>query len=461
MIRLFRVFFPTSILALLFAEIVLTICCFLFAGLVTIETDPTVFFLIEGGLMNISIVTFAILMTNYFQDLYNHLEIRSRVLLAQQVILSIGVAFLVLSALNYLHTTMFFLPRWLLLFGSLLLLVLMPLWRMLYTNVVENAIGARRVLFLGSSPVMKQIYNKLASTPAMGFRPMGFVTDDQSLSDNYPRLSLMEGFADAVESQKPERIIVGLEERRRKLPVEDLLRLRFAGVEIEDAGRAYEATFGRIAVSELHPADLIFAHENGPKPFFRSMQTIYSFLLALIGLILAAPIMLLTAIAVKLTSPGPVLYSQIRTGLHGEPFPIFKFRSMRQDAEAKSGAVWATANDPRVTPIGQWLRKLRLDELPQLFNVLRGEMAIVGPRPERPEFVRTLAEKIPYYNERHNVKPGITGWAQINHKYGDTLEDTIIKLEYDLYYIKHLAPTLDCYIMFNTFKVMLLVRGGQ
>jgi lipopolysaccharide/colanic/teichoic acid biosynthesis glycosyltransferase len=164
---------------------------------------------------------------------------------------------------------------------------------------------------------------------------------------------------------------------------------------------------------------------------------------------------------VKATSKGPALYRQKRVGLGGAPFVLYKFRSMRLDAEAGTGAVWAVKNDPRVTPLGRWLRRLRIDELPQLFNVIRGEMVIVGPRPERPEFVKTLGEKIPFYPQRHCVKPGITGWAQISHKYGDNLEDTLTKLEYDLYYIKHMSLSLDGYIIFHTLKVMLLSRGAQ
>jgi len=171
--------------------------------------------------------------------------------------------------------------------------------------------------------------------------------------------------------------------------------------------------------------------------------------------------MLLVFLLVRLSSRGPALYRQRRVGKNDAPFTLFKFRSMFADAEAESGAVWAQKDDPRVTSVGKWLRRLRLDELPQLFNVLRGEMSIVGPRPERPEFVTELEKKIPYYRQRHCIKPGITGWAQINHKYSDTLEDTIIKLEYDLYYIKNLAPALDAFIIFHTVKVMLLSRGSQ
>ena len=190
-------------------------------------------------------------------------------------------------------------------------------------------------------------------------------------------------------------------------------------------------------------------------------QTVANLILAAVGIVVSLPIMLLTALAVRLTSAGPVLYRQVRVGIDGIPFTLYKFRSMRADAEAETGAVWASKDDPRVTPFGRTIRKLRIDEIPQLFNVLKGEMSVVGPRPERPEMVQSLSEKIPYYRHRHCVRPGITGWAQVNYKYGDTLEDVIRKLEYDLYYIKNMSLSLDSYIIFLTVKAMLLSRGSQ
>jgi len=214
-------------------------------------------------------------------------------------------------------------------------------------------------------------------------------------------------------------------------------------------------------VKDLRPSQLVFMTDLGPRPDSEFWQGVYSFGIALVGFAIASPLMLLVGMLVRLTSRGPVFYRQRRTGKSGVPFTLLKFRSMYQDAEARSGAVWATKNDPRTTPLGRWLRRLRIDELPQLINVLRGEMVIVGPRPERPEFVEVLVEQIPYYHQRLAVKPGITGWAQINHKYGDTMEDTLLKLEYDLYYIKNLNLTLDLYIMFHTLKVMMLSRGAQ
>ncbi|MBM3724355.1 MAG: sugar transferase [Acidobacteria bacterium] len=240
-----------------------------------------------------------------------------------------------------------------------------------------------------------------------------------------------------------------------------MLDLRFKGFRIEEASTTFEHICHRVCSKDLRPAQLIFYGSRGPRPYGYRAQGLVNFLVAAFGFLVALPIMAITAVLVKLTSPGPVFFSQERVGLNNRVFKLYKFRSMRADAEKNTGAVWATRNDPRVTSIGKWLRKLRIDELPQLINVLKGEMSMVGPRPERPEFVDQLARQIPYYRQRLAVRPGVTGWAQINHKYGDTLEDTIRKVEYDLYYIKHIAFTLDIYIIFHTIKTMLLRRGAQ
>jgi len=276
-----------------------------------------------------------------------------------------------------------------------------------------------------------------------------------------PRLGTIAELASVIAHQRPDRIVVGMLERRGALPVQELLDLRFSGVHIEDAGNTYETVFGRVSTRELRPSQLIFSAELGPRPSMVTMQSVYSWIIGIVAAVFALPVMLTVAFLVKLSSPGPVLFRQKRVGMNGEPFVLYKFRSMYKDAEAQTGAVWAVKDDPRITPVGRWLRRLRLDELPQLFNVIRGEMSIVGPRPERPEFVSVLQERVPYYQQRLCVKPGVTGWAQINHKYGDTVEDAIAKLEYDLYYIKNLAPSLDAYIVFSTLKTVLLGRGAQ
>jgi exopolysaccharide biosynthesis polyprenyl glycosylphosphotransferase len=252
-----------------------------------------------------------------------------------------------------------------------------------------------------------------------------------------------------------------MSERRNRMPVAELLELRFSGRIIEEAAAAFERVCGRVCLKELRPSQLIYSGELGPRPQNLIVQTVSNRIIAAVGLVVASPIMAITALAVKFSSPGPILYRQVRVGMDDVPFTVYKFRSMRVDAEATTGAVTASKDDPRVTRVGRIIRKIRFDELPQLYNTLKGDMSIVGPRPERPEFVRELSLKIPYYRQRHCVRPGITGWAQVNFKYGETLEDTITKLEYDLYYIKNMSLSLDTYIIFHTVKTMLLSRGAQ
>jgi exopolysaccharide biosynthesis polyprenyl glycosylphosphotransferase len=217
----------------------------------------------------------------------------------------------------------------------------------------------------------------------------------------------------------------------------------------------------RVSLEALKPADLVFSNVLGSDQRYLLLSRLGGFSLALALALLTAPLMLIVALAIRLSSPGPVFYVQERVGLRGRRFRLYKFRSMRADAEQNTGAVWAAADDPRITPVGRWLRRFRIDELPQLLNVLRGEMAIVGPRPERPEFVQVLSREIPFYGHRHAIPPGITGWAQISHGYGDSIQDAVTKLEFDLYYLKNLSLSLDTYIVFHTLKVMLLRRGAQ
>src|SRR5579884_443089 len=464
MVRLFRVFVPTSVLALLISETVLLFSCYILASLFTLDADPVIFLMDDGGLKRISVVVFCLLIGIYFHDLYTDFKIHSRILLVQQLCLVLGIAFLTQAFFSYIRLPDWILPKWLMIWGSALVLVCLPAWRMLFSNVVFKAVGSERVLFLGSSPVVQDIDAYLAEHPEMGLTTIGYVDDCRDGAPEPPGLRRVGCIADVtniVHEVRPDRIVVGMGERRGRLPVNELLDLRFSGIRIEDAAMTYESTLGRVCVRELRPSQLIFSAELGPARSQVWWKSLSSFVIALAATIIAAPIMLLVSIAVKLSSPGPVLFRQKRVGKNGVPFTLYKFRSMNANAEATTGAVWAVKDDPRITRIGRWLRKLRLDELPQFVNVVRGEMSIVGPRPERPEFVNTLIEQIPYYRQRHCVKPGITGWAQINHKYGDTIEDTITKLEYDLYYIKNLSFSLDLYIMFHTVKIMLLLRGSQ
>jgi exopolysaccharide biosynthesis polyprenyl glycosylphosphotransferase len=244
------------------------------------------------------------------------------------------------------------------------------------------------------------------------------------------------------------------------MPVRELLDLRLHGVVIEDANLLMERLLGKLPLDGLNPSSLIFTHGFNVRASQQIVRRLVSILVSFIGLLLCLPIIPFIILAVRLSSPGPIFFRQTRVGLRGRPFSVIKFRTMRQDAEA-NGAVWATKNDSRVTPLGRFMRKTRLDEIPQLWNVLRGEMGFVGPRPERPEFVQWLTSDIPFYELRHIIRPGITGWAQVRFRYGASLEETKQKLEYDLYYVKHLSIGLDLLIMFETVKTIILRRGAQ
>lgn len=268
-----------------------------------------------------------------------------------------------------------------------------------------------------------------------------------------------EELHELVERLAVDRVVVALEDRRGQLPTSELLRCRLAGVRVQEREELYEHITGKIAVEAMRPSYLIFNRGFSRTLTGQLAKRAGDVCFSLVGLALAWPAMLLTALAVRVTSRGPVLYTQERVGVDGTPFTLYKFRSMRTDAEAASGPVWAQKDDPRITPVGRFMRRTRLDELPQLFNVLLGDMSLVGPRPERPVFVAELEQQIPYYGLRHVVKPGVTGWAQINYPYGSTVEDALQKLQYDLFYIKNQSLPFDVSILFTTIKTVVLRKG--
>lgn len=459
--RIFSVYVPGRVVFFLLSEIALLFSCFLLAGLI-VGYDVSLYLQYEDGYLQLGIATTTIIAGLYFRGLYANLTRNARLSLLLDVAQAVGTALLFQALLAYVYAPLS-VPQRTMVIGSLLACVLAPLWRVVYTEATFRAMPTEKILFLGTSDTVTAVAANLAEHPEFG-QVCGFV--DDSLPEGSPLgnstvLGPISSLQDTIAKVKPDRLVVGMRERRMKLPVHELLHLRFRGLWIEEAANTYERVMGRVAIGELNPSHLIYSSELGPNPRVLAIQMVYSIVIAAIGLIVVLPLMLFVALLVKVTSRGPVLFRQQRVGLYGKPFMLYKFRSMVVDAEARTGAVWAKKNDPRVTPLGKWLRKLRIDELPQLFNVLRGQMALVGPRPERPEFVRTLEEHIPFYPQRHYVRPGITGWAQINYKYGDTIADTIIKLEYDLYYVKNLSPTLDFYCMFHTVRVMLLAEAGQ
>lgn len=464
MIRLFRVAIPTSLLVLVACDALLLAACFIVPARWTQELPVSFYLFEEDAIQSILFVVFLILLGLYLGDLYQDFREHSSARVAQQLLWSLGIVLLVQSVLSYVRSPLIA-NKWLLLYGSSAALIALPLWRTLATHIINRRLGAEGILFLGASPIMREIAESLTNRPEFGLVPEGYLAEDRCAEMDackIPYFGPPDAVGFAIHQARPGRILVdGNEMQQEQLPLKALFDYRFQGGVVELASVTYETVFGRVATRNLQPFQFILTSRGGIRKHWMVAQSVYSWVLALIGCGLTLPVMLLVAVAVRATSRGPVLFRQTRVGLNNTNFTLYKFRSMYADAESRTGAVWAQKDDPRITPVGRYLRKWRLDELPQFFNVLRGDMVIVGPRPERPEFTDVLMEKIPYFFQRLSVKPGITGWAQINHKYGDTLEDTIVKLEYDLYYIKNRTLSLDAYIIFNTAKVMLLSRGAQ
>ncbi len=463
MIRLFRVYVPVGTLTLLISEIILLTSAFVIALYAVTPFDPTIFLFDEGGWLRIAIVIGTILIGLYLQDLYTDLFVKSRILLLQQLCLVVGGTFLLQGFVSYLDQELR-VPIRVMITGSLISALGIFGWRVFFSTYALQVVNRERILLVGGSPLLEDIAIYAKEHPESGCMVAGYVDDTREIGAVMPGgkiLGRLQSLSEIVDVVRPGRVVVGMAERRNYMPVSTLLELRFSGYMIEEAASAYERLCGRVCLKELRPSQLIYSGELGPRRHDVVYQSVLNKVVASVGIVVSFPLMILTALAVKLTSPGPILYRQTRVGLDGALFSLYKFRSMRTDAEATTGAIWATKDDPRVTKAGRLIRKIRFDELPQLFNVIKGEMSIVGPRPERPEFVRQFTEQIPYYRQRHAVRPGITGWAQINYKYGDTVEDTVRKLEYDLYYIKNMAVSLDLYIIFHTIKAMLLSRGAQ
>jgi sugar transferase (PEP-CTERM system associated) len=361
-------------------------------------------------------------------------------------------------------------------------------WRSLFHLMLQRADMNQRVLILGSGKAAHVLAKEMRLHAASGYEIAGLIPE-QAEREGMPKFDSSEtgtsdllwerysvgeaGITEDSEAGEPQPIsllelcrakrvdglVVALADRRKKLPTNALLDCRLAGLRVEDYEGIFERVTGKIAVEALRPSYLIFNEGFTRNRLGELGKRSVDFVLAAIGIVLTFIPMILTAIMVRRDSPGPVLFTQERVGADGRPFTLFKFRSMRVDAEKHTGPVWAQEDDPRITKVGKFIRKTRLDELPQLFNVLTGDMSLVGPRPERPHFVDELAEQIPYFRQRHIVKPGVTGWAQINYPYGNTIEDALQKLQYDLFYIKYQSVLFDLSIIFNTVKTVLLRKG--
>jgi sugar transferase (PEP-CTERM system associated) len=402
-------------------------------------------------------ITVLTLLLSYYFDLYEPQRISKGWEAYFRLLLVLATLCFLLAGIIYVFPDLY-MGHDVLTFGVSILTIFLILWRWIYKWIVGLSIFRDRVYVLGNGARAQLLVETLRNRRDAGMEVVGW-------RENTNPISQREHFADELHAFSAsgkafDRVIIAMEERRGVLPLRELLELRLRGVAIEDAGSVLERLLGKIPLEGLYPSDLIFTPGFRVKASQQIVRRLVSFSVALTALIICLPFIPFIILAVRLSSPGPVFFNQTRVGHRGRLFTAHKFRTMRQNAEA-AGAVWATKDDPRITPLGGFMRKTRLDEIPQLWNVLRGDMGFVGPRPERPEFVQWLSNEIPYYDLRHMIRPGITGWAQVRYRYGATLEETKRKLEYDLYYLKHLSLGLDLLIMFETIKTIVLRRGAQ
>jgi sugar transferase (PEP-CTERM system associated) len=411
----------------------------------------------EGGYYKILVVTILVLLCSHWFDLYDTARLNTRGELYFRLLMVPGLLAFVLAAVSYIRPD-FLLGNGSSAVGLLILTVALFGWRIGFTWLIQLPILVERVYVLGTGERALRLVQGLRQNPEIGVE---IVSWTGKLEGAVTRDSVAVHLLDVVRTQKVHRVIVAMPDRRGTIPMQELLDLRMQGVKIEEAASWLERISGKIEVENLYPSWLVFGEGFRRSTPFQLVRRVISIVISLVGLILALPLFPLIVLAIRLDSKGPVFYTQTRVGKGGRLFNVVKFRTMRNDAEALSGPQWAGNNDPRVTRVGKFLRYSRLDEIPQLWCVLKGDMAFVGPRPERPEFVEWLSREIPYYGVRHMVRPGLTGWAQVKYKYGSTVEDAREKLQYDLFYMKNASIGLDLLIMFQTIKTVLLSRGAQ
>jgi len=395
-------------------------------------------------------------------------NVRKREILIN-IILGTSASFFILSIAYYLEPSIM-MGRGVLFFSIALFAFYQFLWHCIFLVYHHHPQFLQRILILGTGPLAQQMGQLVAVGNSIftlaGYAACSSNADSRQHGDgsnvSVPVEAILGDSDDlmAVASEaRANIIVVALSERRGVFPLRDVLRCKLNGIEIMDAPTFYERVTGKLMLEHITPSWIIFSSGFRRTTLLTIFKRCNDILLSSLGLLLAAPVFPFIALMIKIDSPGPLFFRQVRVGCREKPFTLYKLRSMRQDAEAATGAVWAQQDDPRVTRIGLFLRNTRLDEIPQLINVLKGDMSFIGPRPERPEFVEKLKIVIPYYSKRHFIKPGVTGWAQVRYPYGASVEDAVEKLRYDLYYIKEYSIFLDLLIFFETIKVVLFGRG--
>ena len=468
MIRIFSQYVSIKSLLLIFIECCLIVLSLICAAKLRFWNDPAEFALylaFPDFAGQIFIVVAVCVSCFYFNDLYDlstGYGPMERVLRIEQ---SLGAACLLVGLLYFLVPSLL-LSRGVFLIGMLLVTAFILLTRKLLDRAWQLSTTTQRVAILGTGELALELAREVSRREDLGMKLEGFVSgavspEREEAIFGFPVLGPATDMEAISKEHGISRIIVALEDRRGTLPIRELVTLRVMGLRVDDAPTALASLTGRVALRSVKPSWFVFSDGFHRSKWNDLVKRVLDLVGGLVGLVLSFPIMGVVALIIRWDSKGPVIYRQTRVGRASKPFELLKFRSMRVDAESGAGAQWASQNDPRTTRVGRFLRKYRFDELPQFINVIRGEMSFVGPRPERPFFVNELRKKIPYYDERHSVRPGLTGWAQVRYSYGSSVEDAFKKLEYDLFYLQNMSLTFDLAIIFQTIRIVIGGRGSR
>ena len=465
MIRLFRQYISIRRMIFIFGEGVLIFCAVCLASLFLLEDEMGAKSLFNMIWVKVLLVALVTQISLYFNDLYEFRSSHNMLDLTALLTQSIGMTSILLAIIYFLWPATM-IGRGIFFFSIVFLFIFLVLWRLLYATVISKRIFTEKAIMLGSGELAKDIFEQIEKSRDIAYdiKVLVFHEEEKVSPKKLDGIPVRYGFhslLELAEENQVSSIIVALDQRRGIMPYNELLKCKTRGISIIDGEDFYERITGKLLVERVSPSFLIFSDGFVKSRTSRFTKRLVGIIMSSVLLVLFLPLMLLTAIAIKFSSKGPILYSQERVGENEKLFKLHKFRSMVCDAEKETGPVWACDNDPRITRVGRIIRKLRIDELPQVWNVFKGDMSFAGPRPERAFFVEKLRETVPYYKERFSVKPGVTGWAQIKYPYGANEKDALEKLKYDLYYIKNMSVIMDLMIIFHTVKTTLFGKGAR
>lgn len=464
MLRILQQYYPIRNFVFLFGEGFALYCSIIIATWLVADNTISILSIFSR---KAALITMVCLICLYYNDLYNIKITHNLSELTIRLLQSLGVSSIILAGIYYVYPRTIVNPHAYMI-SIIIAILLIFIWRISYYLVLEHGLFNQKIALMGSSDLAGKIYNEVSDKRDCGYEIKLLISEaspNQELKKNstVPTIHPNDGnhLLEKITDLDIKKIIVTLKEKRNCFPLKELLDCRVGGIDVIDGNSFYETLTGKLSVEQLDPVWLIysegFRHSHLKRFLKRSLDLTISFVMILLLL----PLIGLLAIIIRIDSRGPIFFSQERVGVKRKPYQIYKFRSMIDDAEAQSGPKWADDNDPRITRVGKIIRKWRLDEIPQLWNVLRGDMSFVGPRPERAFFIKELDKRIPYYGKRFTIKPGITGWAQVSFGYGSSVEDAIEKSNYELFYIKNMSIFMDLVIIIRTVKTVLFGKGAR